>query len=374
MSGDRFAQSDHENRAELAHYGPPAAPAMRDVIDGWAAQVADIATLADIIANTAFVPGSYRGNAAAVAAAILAGREVGIGPMTALQHLHVIDGRPAMSAQLMRALVLAAGHTIRVQESTMARCILVGARRGGVEQSVTWTMDDARRAGVAGRPSWGRYPRQMLLARATGELCRAVFPDVLGGMGYTHEEAAELDSAPDVPAVEPAMPAKTVRRTRKAATPKTPPPEDVQTEAPPPPAADPTPADPDPDENPPEFEDPAYGPPDMAGDEDTGALLTPGQRAHIMALCGQYGRLEPRSLRMRTVSGLVGRDVPSVAALTRREAHNVIDALLNLRTLPDPDAALSILVTQGWDHIEGTRPQLPLDTQGDSPEWTGARS
>src|SRR5262245_66596690 len=81
--------------------------AARDVVDGWALQIAAVAKLATYIAGTDFVPRAYRGQDAAVAAAILAGRELGIGPMTALQHLHVIDGRPAMSAQLMRALVFA---------------------------------------------------------------------------------------------------------------------------------------------------------------------------------------------------------------------------------------------------------------------------
>lgn len=325
----------------------------RDVVDGWARQIADVAKLADYIAQTDFVPGSYRGQPAAVAAAILAGREIGVGPMTALQHMHVIDGRPAMSAQLMRALVLAAGHTLRVTESTTTRCVLVGARRGGVEQAVTWTMDDAKRANVAGRPSWSRYPRQMLLARATGELCRAIFPDIIGGLAYTFEEADEID-APDVPAVEAAAPTKTVRRTRKTASKtamtipgyKAPPTVTVQTEAPPPPFEDDTP------------------PPDQTGEARSGGggiePLTPEQRALLMAEFTRIGRMEPRSLRLRTASGLVGRKLDSMAQLTRQEASTLIDTLTNLASMPNPDEALSILVTAGWDAID-QQPTLPLE-------------
>jgi hypothetical protein len=182
----------------------------RDVVDGWAVQLAEVARLAEYIAATDFVPKAYRGQPAAVAAAILAGREMGIGPMTALQHLYVVEGRPAMSAQLMRAQVLAAGHDLRVVESTAARCTVVGRRKGdsAEREPVTWSGDDVRRAGLANRPTWQRYPRQMLLARATAELCRAVFPDVLGGMTYAVEEAA------DIPADEGAdvAPAPTTRK------------------------------------------------------------------------------------------------------------------------------------------------------------------
>ena len=154
--------------------------------DSWVAIVADVARLAEHIANTGFVPRGVRGNAPATAAAILYGREVGLPPMTSLNMLHVVEGTPGLSAEGMRALVLASGHDLEVVETTTARCTIRGRRRGSVEWTpVTWTMDDARH--LSSKDNWRQHPRQMLQARATTELCRLIFPDVIHGFRSVEE-------------------------------------------------------------------------------------------------------------------------------------------------------------------------------------------
>jgi hypothetical protein len=177
--------------------------------DSWADVMPAVGDLANKISQTNFVPKGLRGKPPEIAACILTGREVGIGPMQSLAKIHVIDGRPAMSSELMRSLVMAAGHEITYPTLSDDKVTAKGKRAGSDQWTeVTWTMKDAQRIGVAGRDTWKKYPRQMLSARATSELCRLLFPDALGGISYTVEE---LDD-------ETGTEAKTAVRRSKART------------------------------------------------------------------------------------------------------------------------------------------------------------
>ena len=169
--------------------------------DSWIDVMRPVLALAERIYDTEFVPKGLRGSMPATAAAMLYGREVGLPPMTALTQTHVIEGKPAMSAEAMRALVLAAGHDLEVIDTTGAICTMRARRRGGERWTeLTWTIDMARAAGVAGKNVWKAYPRQMLQARCTTELVRLVFPDVIHGFRAIEElddgGAEETDALP----------------------------------------------------------------------------------------------------------------------------------------------------------------------------------
>jgi hypothetical protein len=98
-----------------------------------------------------------------------------------------------MSPELMRAMVARHGHRIDVVENSATACEVKGIRSDtGSTATVRWTMEDAKLAGLAGKNNWKTYPRAMLLARATSELCRIVFPDVIAGLSYTPEEVSSI--------------------------------------------------------------------------------------------------------------------------------------------------------------------------------------
>lgn len=157
-------------------------------------------SLAERICKTEFVPRDLRGKPEATMACVLAGREIGVPPMASLQRIHVIEGRPTLAAELMRGLVLREGHEIWFEEKSSTRVTIAGKRSGSEHVSrITWTMDDAQRAGLQGKNNWRRYPRHMLTARATGELCRDVFPDVIGGLVYVTEELDDEFTVDGVP-------------------------------------------------------------------------------------------------------------------------------------------------------------------------------
>lgn len=212
---------------ELTKYVAPQ-QVSRDVVDGWARMLDSTAALARDIAPTDFVPKALRGNAAAVTACILAGRELGLGPMASLQNIFVIEGTPALRAQMMRALVLAHGHSYRISEWTAQRCVMWGTRLGTNQEQgpAEFTMDDARRAHLDRKPVWQAYPSDMLLARATAKLCRSVFADALAGMSYAAEELADMapgELAQLMPAAEQPQPqtiTSTVQREQRPEQPQ----------------------------------------------------------------------------------------------------------------------------------------------------------
>lgn len=182
--------------------------------DSWTVALAPVIELARSICGTDFVPESMRNNVASTTAAIMYGRELGLPPMTALGSTHMIKGRVGVSAEILRALVLEQGHEIVVRESSGGQVVMAGRRKGTTDWTVvTWTLDDARRAKLAG-DNWTKYPRQMLAARASAELCRLIFADVIHGMAAT-EELEGIDSPSMTgPAVATGNGAKVQRKTR----------------------------------------------------------------------------------------------------------------------------------------------------------------
>lgn len=152
--------------------------------------------IAQSLAQTPFVPASMKGDAGLVTAAILAGFELGLQPISALRSIDIIQGVPAMRAHTLRGLVQSRGHEIWVEESNTTRAIVCGRRKGSEQiQKSVWTMDRAKGLKLEGKDNWRKQPQAMLVARATSEVCRLVGSDVILGLPYAAEELDD-DGAP----------------------------------------------------------------------------------------------------------------------------------------------------------------------------------
>jgi len=134
---------------------------------------------------------SAYGNPEAVMMSIIMGRELGLPAMTALRAIHVIKGKPVMSAQLLQALVQRSDDCeyFTLVDSTPTVATYETKRRGNpAETRMGWTMAQAEQAGLTrSGGNWAKYPATMLRWRCVAELCRAVYPDVVLGI-YTQEE------------------------------------------------------------------------------------------------------------------------------------------------------------------------------------------
>lgn len=159
--------------------------------------------VADLLSKSNLVPKQYRGKPADCAVALMWGEEVGIGAFAAVQYLDVVEGNPTVNADGCNALIRRAGHSLWF-EMGPDKCVAHGKRADtGDEMTVTWTIEMAKTAGLAGKQVWKSYATDMLKSRATTQIARALFADVLMGVKYTPEEAASfaepelLDTAPD---------------------------------------------------------------------------------------------------------------------------------------------------------------------------------
>lgn len=306
----------------------------------WIELLGPAADLANQLAQTDFVPAEFKNKPAQIAAAVLYGAELGLGPMVSLSKIDIVKGRPAPRAELGRALAFAAGHEIWIEDQTNTKCTVMGKRRNSQHvHSVTWTLDDAKKAGIAGNPNYAKYPRQMLLARASAELVRAMCPEVLGGITVFAEEAVDIDTdvTPTVTASVADSPAGTRRRARPVKATHTP---ETATETP------------------------------TATDD---GQANDAQRKMAMALFKEIGVTDSAD-RHAATGALIGRTVTSWNDLTRDEASRVIDGLTKVR---DGGIGFEISDQGVWatvvnrdellDTDDDATEQRDLDNEGDQP-------
>lgn len=158
---------------------------------------------ADIYAQAhALVPYQMRGNAGDMYLLMQIAKHLNIPFIAALRGLSFIgdkDVKPAMTAQLMSALVRNAGHTLREQwdaETNTATATLIRKDDPSFEHVAVWDEEKARVAGLwESTPTWVQYPKAMLTARAMSEVCRHAASEVLLGFSYVPEEFQTAESA-----------------------------------------------------------------------------------------------------------------------------------------------------------------------------------
>jgi hypothetical protein len=145
---------------------------------------------------------------------IVAGEELGIGPMASMTGIHIIDGKPSLSANLLGVQVKRSGRYDFKPKSLSAEKVVVTFYDGDEELGDSeFTIEQARQIDVktkkgwiklADKPAWKNYPQAMLFARALSQGVRLFCPDVTAGSpAYTPEElGAEVDAEGEVVHVE----------------------------------------------------------------------------------------------------------------------------------------------------------------------------
>ncbi|WP_372356946.1 hypothetical protein ACCP99_08105 [Xanthomonas sp. NCPPB 3443] len=146
-------------------------------------------TFADYLAESDLVPKDFKGKPANCLIAMQWGAELGLKPLQALQNIAVINGRAALWGDAVLALVRNSPVCEFVEEwdvNDTAHCKV--KRKGEKEALVTFSMEDAKKAGLVGKQGpWTQYPKRMRQMRARAFALRDVFTDVLRGMAIAEE-------------------------------------------------------------------------------------------------------------------------------------------------------------------------------------------
>lgn len=303
--------------SEIERYEPSASVAVVDHqsaaigrLAEWAQSAQAAMVVAEQLSRSSFVPEQFRGKPGEATAAILAGLEVGLQPMAALNAFDIIQGRSAPRAITLRAVVQSHGHEMELVESTATRCKMRGRRRGSHDwQEVVWTIDRAKQLRLTGKNNWRDQPQAMLVARATSELARLIASDAILGIGYSSEEIAdgagagvEIQTATTADPSQPDSPtAPTGKKRMSRKKPTTNPQPEDESDIAEGEIVEPEP-EPDPD------------------------AVTDAQIRKMGASFRDHGITE-RDDRLNFVRDVVGRDISSSKDLTKAEASQVIDAL-----------------------------------------------
>ncbi len=154
------------------------------------------------LAGTGLVPKALRGKPDDLLLVMMLGADLGLSSIQSLRSVHVINGRPTLSADLMVALCLASPlcEEFRPVFQSPTKAVWTARRKGCENSTSEWTIEDAQRAGLLRNPTWKSYPARMLSARAKAFLARDLFPDLVGGL-YTPEEIQGIEPSGDVPSV-----------------------------------------------------------------------------------------------------------------------------------------------------------------------------
>lgn len=126
------------------------------------------------------------------------GREIGVGPVTALREVYIIQGKVAMSANLMGALVKKT-YSIKVTQLDNAIAILDFYKGEEYLGRSSFSIEDATKAGLMVKEVWKKWPRNMLYSRALSNGCRWYASEILIG-AYTPDELT--DDPKYLPALE----------------------------------------------------------------------------------------------------------------------------------------------------------------------------
>lgn len=152
----------------------------------------DTMQLGEVLAQSGYFQDA-KGAAQAIVK-VLAGRELGIGPVASMTGIYIVKGRVTLSANVMAAQIKRSGkYNYIVRQMDDKGCAIEFFESGQSIGTSSFDEADARAAGLLAGENWKKFPRNMYFSRAMSNGAKWYCPDVFSGPVYTPDE---LTAAP----------------------------------------------------------------------------------------------------------------------------------------------------------------------------------
>jgi hypothetical protein len=167
--------------------------------------------MATIFSASHLVPTLYRASKANCIIACHMASRINVDPLTVMQNLYLVNGKPSWSSQFLIALWNGCGQFTPIryewsEDRKSCRAVSTELRNGDKIIGTTITMAMAKAEGWIDKPGskWRTMPEQMMMYRAAAFLVRAFAADLALGLG-TKEESEDVSGvrAEEYPALPP---------------------------------------------------------------------------------------------------------------------------------------------------------------------------
>ena len=205
--------TDHLPVLTTRSAAPATVSAGRDTLDVRMQTAVAIAKAGDML------PRAYRGQPGAILLAIDWAERHDLAVMDAIHGVAWVQGRPVVDSTLQRAMARNAGYDVRVTEASDTKAtVRVLVNGTTVVGTASYTIDEARAAGLTGKDNWKKHTTDMLVARATTRAIKWFCAEALIGGALSPDEVDDLTSDPVqvltataevVPPVSPSPPIQT---------------------------------------------------------------------------------------------------------------------------------------------------------------------
>ena len=162
------------------------------------------ARAAAMLAKTQMIPAAYQGKPEDCFVAVEIAARMNMSPLTVMQNLYLVKGKPAWSGQACMSMIQGCGKYTQVKlvytgtKGTDNRGCYVEAVRvadGEVVTGTEVTLAMARAEGWTTNSKWKNMPEQMLGYRAAAFFARLYCPDAMMGF-QTYEEVEDITPKP----------------------------------------------------------------------------------------------------------------------------------------------------------------------------------